>query len=220
MTRLLAPLLAALLLLPAVALAQAPQQLVPQRDIAPPPGGNVPGDAQTVAAVEAYLDGIRTLKARFTQQSGRSVLRGDFMLSRPGKLRFQYDAPSRDFIVADGSYIRFWDDQMQEESRQGIGSSLADFLLRPRISLRGEVTVTDVARSGGMLSLTLVETAEPEEGALTLYLSESPLELRSWRVMDGEGRRTEVVLADIRTGIALDSDLFYFRKPQPDRTRR
>lgn len=209
---LLPVLLAALALAAPAAHAQKPQPLVP-REVAPPPGGLAQSDVQTIQQVETYLDGIKTLKARFLQQSGSSLLRGTFLLSRPGRLRFDYDPPSRDFIVADGSYITFWDDQMQEDSRQSIGNSLADLLLRKKIQLSGEVTVKNIGRVNEFLAVQLIDTAEPDEGSITLYFRQNPLQLAKWSVVDGEGRGTDVVLQDVQTGIGLDRDLFYFRKP-------
>ena len=61
---------------------------------------------QETAKIETYLRGISTLKARFVQTDnyGQQTA-GDFYLSRPGKMRFQYDAPLTDFIVALGPFI-------------------------------------------------------------------------------------------------------------------
>ena len=60
--------------------------------------------AEIVQKAESYLNSLKTLKANFTQmaQWNQTNVTGDFYLSRPGKLRFDYDPPVEDFIVADG----------------------------------------------------------------------------------------------------------------------
>src|ERR1700722_14743297 len=72
------------------------------------------GDQPVIQAAQDYLNGIVTLQARFTQTSsdGKRAT-GTFLLKRPGRLRFEYDKPVTDFIVADGSLIYYYDWQMK-----------------------------------------------------------------------------------------------------------
>jgi outer membrane lipoprotein-sorting protein len=171
-------------------------------------------DVPEVKAVEAYLNGISTLQARFAQSStdgGRST--GDFMLKRPGRMRFQYDAPLTDFIVADGTMLYYYDGQMKQQSNTPISLSLANFFLRKNLKLSGDIGVSDVRRDGGLLHVTVVESKDPLAGSLTLTLTENPMQLQKWRVVDPQGGVTDVALSDIRTGIALKDTLFRYVDP-------
>ena len=84
----------------------------------------------SVVRAETYLRDLDTARARFLQtaQNG-SQLAGTFYLNRPGKLRFDYDDPVEDFIVADGRFIYFYDSQLGEQTNAPIGQTLADFLV-------------------------------------------------------------------------------------------
>src|SRR6188472_23156 len=63
-----------------------------------------------VPEVERYFNSIRTLQARFVQSNPNgSVVQGTLYLRRPGRMRFEYDAPSQLKIVADGSQVTLWD---------------------------------------------------------------------------------------------------------------
>ena len=53
-----------------------------------------------------------------------------------------------------------------------------------------------------------MRTASPGDGSLTLIFSEQPLALRSWQVIDAQGRQTRVDLNDIVLGGALPQALF------------
>jgi len=171
-----------------------------------------PSDVQKV---ERYLNNTKTLKARFTQTAyDGSTATGTFYLKRPGRLRFEYDAPIQDFIVADGVFIYYYDAEMKQQSNTTIGNSLADFLLRKDISLDGDITVTDVKREGGLLQLTLVTTEDPSAGSLTLGFEEGPLLLKKWRVTDGQGLTTDIELSQIETGLSLSRKLFYYLDPE------
>ena len=69
-----------------------------------------------VQAVQKYLNSLNTMWAKFIQTSpdGDSVS-GTFYLNRPGRLRFEYDAPVDDFVVADGNFIYFYDAAVKEQ---------------------------------------------------------------------------------------------------------
>lgn len=168
-----------------------------------------------VGAAQAWLQDLKTLKARFIQTSndGRQ-LAGDFLLKRPGRMRFQYDLPVTDFIVADGRMIYYYDGQMKEQSNTLISHSLADFFLREDISFSGDLSVSGVLHDGGFLQVTLIETQEPDIGSLTLGFKEDTLQLKKWRIVDTQGAVTEVELFDVETGISLDNDLFHYYDPE------
>ncbi len=164
---------------------------------------------------ETYLNSLTTAKARFTQTAewDGSQLSGTFYLNRPGKLRFDYDAPLEDFIVADGTFIFYYDAALGEQTNAPIGSTLADFILRDPIRLSGDVTVTSSSQTDTTQSLTLVQTQDPHAGNLTLTFYKQPFRLKSWTVTDAQGLRTKVSLSDITTGISLPSSMFYYIDP-------
>ncbi len=164
--------------------------------------------------IEAYLNGLDTLKARFVQIAHNgSEAQGTFYLDRPGKLRFEYDEPIDDFIVADGLFIYYYDAEMKQQSNTRIGNSLADFLLRENITLGGDITVREIKRAGGFLQTALVMTEDPGAGELSLAFREAKdgsLKLDRWRVTDSQNMITEVVLEDVETDIELSRKLFFY----------
>lgn len=177
--------------------------------------------AAEITAVEKYLNEIRTLKARFIQTApnGQQVA-GTFLMRRPGRMRFDYDPPVTDFIVADGMFIHYYDGEMKQGSRTLISQSLANFFLRKDLSLSGDLDVTDVQRGGGLLMVSLAQTDDKGAGTLVLGFAEKPaLELKKWRIVDAEGSITEVELFETRTGLKLDKDLFHYYDPNLTKPR-
>src|SRR5437016_2028338 len=60
----------------------------------------------SIAKVESYLNGVKTLTAQFLQTNpDGSVATGVFYLNRPGKMRLAYNPPSKLLIVADGDTL-------------------------------------------------------------------------------------------------------------------
>lgn len=169
-----------------------------------------------VRNIEKYLNGITTLESRFTQlnQDG-TIDSGKFYLWRPGRLRFEYDAPKSDYIVADGLLIHYWDHGIKNYSNAPIGSTLAEFLLRKNISLSKDLTVVSLRRPQiGKLVLTLQQTENTEAGDVRLLFNENPLQLTKWRVTDGTGAITETELSHIQIDHKISAGLFRFKPPK------
>jgi outer membrane lipoprotein-sorting protein len=192
--------------------------------IAPPDASAAPAataatlsaqDKATVAQVEQYLNGVQSLQSKFIQVApdGRQAS-GTFYLSRPGKMRLEYDKPIKDFVVADGSFIFYWDGEMRQQSSTPIGTTMADFILRKTIRLSGDVTVTNLFQAPGVIEVSLVETKDVGKGSMTLVFEDHPFQLRKWRVLDAQGLTTEVALLNPRTDVTFDSNLFYFKEPK------
>ena len=179
---------------------------------APAHAAFLPPDVQRA---QDYLQSLTTAQARFVQTGPDGAQEaGEFYLHRPGKLRFQFDPPVRDYVVADGVFIYFYDGQLKQQSNAPIGQTLADFLLRKNLQLSGDVTVKDVRHSdNGLLLISLVQTGDPAAGTLTLAFRDHPFQLVKWRVVDATGGVTEVALSNLRTNIPLDDRLFYYRAP-------
>ena len=177
--------------------------------------GTVKNPDEMVQKAQAYLNTLGEAQARFVQTTHDGTqLVGTFYLDRPGKLRFQYDPPIEDFVVADGFFIYFYDAQLGEQSNAPIGQTLADFLLRPELELSGDLKVKSVKRGGDLLQIELTQTADPDAGSLTLGFSEDPLSLKKWRVVDAQGLITEVELFYLKTDVKHPAGLFAYADPK------
>ncbi|WP_366654194.1 outer membrane lipoprotein carrier protein LolA [Fodinicurvata sp. EGI_FJ10296] len=161
-----------------------------------------------VSEVESYLQGIRSLRATFIQQTDRGgYAEGEFYLDRPGRMRIEYeDAP--DLIIANGTFITYYDLELGQRSDQFLSSSLAGFIAREQISLSGDVTVRDVSTEFDVIRIDVVQTEEPSAGELSLVFDRDPIELKGWLVHDAQGVTTEITLEDLETDISLSSSLF------------
>ncbi len=169
----------------------------------------------TVDKVEKYLNKLTTLKANFTQtHNGGGKIKGTFMLNRPGKLRFEYAAPLKDFIVADGSYIHFYDGEMKQQSSTSIENSLANFFLRDNIEVSGDINISNIKEDGKNIELTITKNSVEEAGSISLFLTKNPIRLKSWEILDAQGIITKIALSNIQENVKLDENLFYYYDPE------
>lgn len=174
-----------------------------------------------VPKLETYLNDLSSARARFVQTThdGTQMV-GTFYLERPGKLRFEYDDPIEDFVVADGLFIYFYDSEAQQQTNAPIGQTLADFLLRDKIKFDDDITLVDHRRIGDLIVVELVQTSDPEAGKLLLAFDADPLTLKKWRVVDAQGLITEVELFYLKKDIIHPDGIFVYKDPQKGKVPR
>jgi outer membrane lipoprotein-sorting protein len=168
-----------------------------------------------VQEVERYINSIRTAQARFVQNNPNgSVVQGTLYISRPGRMRFEYDAPSQLKVVADGTQVTMWDPANRDFGQWPIGWTAASFLVKDPLQLSGDITVESSQRTpDGLRALTLVQTRKPQEGKFIIRVSENPMQLRGWSIIDNRGNKVDVTLTNLQTGMQLASSLFKYDGP-------
>ena len=73
--------------------------------------------AETVADIEAYLNDLTTVRARFSQANADgSYDTGILWLWRPGKARIEYSPPTDILVVADGTWLIYFDAELDQVS--------------------------------------------------------------------------------------------------------
>ncbi len=181
------------------------------------PAGRARADGLTAAdhadlsRIEAYLNGVHTLKARFLQVSPNGgTAEGVAWLDRPGRMRFQYDQPSPLLLVAGHGLFIFHDSQLNQTTNLPLSATPLGLLLRDNLRLAGNVTVTGLERQPGQIQVSMVRTASPQDGSLTLVFADNPLALRQWTVVDAQRQETRVTLFDVQLGGSFDPGLFVY----------
>jgi len=171
--------------------------------------------AELVTEIERYLDGVRSLKARFQQLAPDGGLaKGTVYLRRPGKLRFDYDPPSKVLLVASDWRLVFQDSSVRQINVIPLSETPLGFLLAERITLSGDVTVTEIVERGPEIAMRVIRTKAADQGSIVVVFGRQPLELRRWSVTDAQNLTTQVVLDGLQTNIELPADLFVWRDPQ------
>ncbi len=185
--------------------------------VAGPAVALTPQDRDDLGRIEDYLNGIKSLKARFIQvapDGGRS--QGDLYLNRPGRLRFEYDPPVPMLVVSDGSWVVFYDREVEQTSRAPLQSTPLFALVRREIKLRKSKSVKNVGRGPGSLSVTLYDPDHADRGSITVVFADRPLGLRQWRVHDAQGQVTTIAMSDMQFNLRLDPGLFTLFSPDYD----
>lgn len=162
---------------------------------------------QALAQINAELNGIQRLQGRFIQTGpDGSRAAGTFYMQRPGRLRFEYDAPATLLIVADGSVVALRDTALRTTERTPLRSTPLSLILGERIDLERNARIIRVSRQGAWTLVTARDRAGQTDGVISLKFNNG--ELREWDVVDATGARTNIQLSEITRPASLDRGLF------------
>jgi outer membrane lipoprotein-sorting protein len=176
-----------------------------------------------LARVSDYLNTMRSVEGRFTQISpGGKSEGGTFYLRKPGRLRFEYDQPNPNLIVADGSTIAVSNTRLKTTDRYPLTDSPLRLLLSENVNLAADRRISNVRKEPGQLMVTARQDTGPAQGQITLYFADSgsSLELRQWEVLDAQGLRTMVAISGLKQAANLNPRLFVIQELSPFRQRR
>jgi outer membrane lipoprotein-sorting protein len=170
--------------------------------------------SEDTQSYERYLNQLKTLSGDFTQTNSKgSTVTGTIQISRPGKMRLNYDPPSSLLIVANGKWLITKDTESDQVDYVSLDKTPAAFILRPHIRFSGDVEITNVVPKGDLTEISLIRTEEPDAGYITLVFQDNPVALKEWSVVDAQGIETRVTLSNLKSNVQLPADLFHFESP-------
>jgi len=191
----------------------------PPDPVIPDPRRNVPSSIFTTfdanqkaqaARVSAYLSSLQTLVGNFVQVGpDGSKTTGDFVIQKPGKVRFEYDAPTPIEIIADGSSVAVRDRNLATQDIYPLSQTPLRFLLSDRIDLMKDTNVVSVTSDDVFVSVTIEEKqALVGTSRLMLMVGAKDGQLKQWTVTDPQGYDTTVAVYNLDTTKKVDPNLF------------
>jgi len=188
---------------------------------APARGSEAPAAKVLAAKVDAHYNHLRSLTAHFTERyRGMGIDRtetGTLTLSKPGRMRWAYDAPSGKIFVLDGknavSYTPGDSQALRTPAKQ------LDDLRSPLRFLLGH---TEIAKELDGLTLTLVSggytlSGVPKGMAQTVQsigiTVDAAGQILGMRIVQVDGAETSFVFGGIEENVATPDSEFTFDPP-------
>lgn len=171
--------------------------------------------AQAVQALTNYFNQFNNLQGEFVQVGPRGhISRGMFYLSKPGRLRFEYEPPNPFLVVADGQYVIVANKKNEKTDFYPLSQTPLQLVLAPRVDLLEEANVVDVQQRDDLVAVTLEDKSAFVPGQLVLVYDIQKEELQQWIIVDGDGNRTTISLTELTSEIAPDPKLFEYKVPR------
>ncbi len=179
---------------------------------------NVPAD---LARVDAALNNTLSFSGRFAQYAADgSFEQGQIYLQRPGKVRFEYDAPNPLLIVSDGVTMTQQDKQLETVDRVPLASTPLNFFLKENVNLARDTEVVSLQKTYNEWRVAARDGSGEMDGVITMIFDARTLSLKEWVIADGFGGNTRVILSELKYNERLNPRLFVLRDDSRRQRRR
>lgn len=172
--------------------------------------------SEDLSEIESYLNSIKNLSAKFSQESDGNIVSGKFYLERSGesagKMRVEYESNPKIVIVANGSILSYYDVELDEISHISTNTTPASFLTRPNISFSAkDIEITKVQKDSDQIAISLVKKNRKEAGEFTLVFDLKPLRFAKMKVKNDLDQTILITLSNIDFNSAIPSKLFVLK---------
>lgn len=169
-----------------------------------------PDQRAIIEKVNGYLSSMQTLSGNFVQVGpDGSRTQGTFTISKPGKVRFEYDDPSPIELVADGQSVAVRDRRLATQDVYPLSQTPLRFLLADKIDLMKDTNLVAVYADDVFVTVvveeknTLVGTSR-----LMIMFSAKDMQLKQWTVTDPQGYDTTVAVYNLDSTMKPDPGMF------------
>jgi outer membrane lipoprotein-sorting protein len=164
-----------------------------------------------IQRVDDYLSDTKTLSGDFVQVGpDGSRSQGEFYISKPGKVRFEYDPPSPMDIVADGQSVVVRDRKLATQDVYPLSQTPLRFLLANHVNLLKDTNLVAVYADDVFVTVVVEEkNAIAGTSRLMIMFSADNMQLKQWTVTDPQGYDTTVAVYNLNTSKKPDPSLFH-----------
>lgn len=172
-------------------------------------------DKLPLASISSYLNDLTTAKGAFTQINGDGTIStGTIYIKRPGRVRFEYNAPDTGLVIAGSNTVVIFDTKSnQPPETYPLARTPLSIILAGDVNLGQAKMVTGHAYDGTATTVTAQDPENPQYGNIQMKFTGPKPELRQWIINDGNGGQTTVVLGELQKGGNLPNKLFDVGSP-------
>lgn len=180
-------------------------------------GSLVPGlmpVAEAQAATDAaqriadHFSSVRTMMGEFVQFGPKGEQTGGkFFIERPGKIRFNYEAPAAFRVISDGESVVLNNQKLKTWDLYPLSKTPLKLLLDDRIDLTGS-KVKSVKEEDDLTTIQLADKSVFGNSKLTMMFDPKSYELRQWTITDAQGKDTTVMIFNVKQGVSFAADTF------------
>ncbi|MDQ0392420.1 LolA family protein [Labrys monachus] len=170
-----------------------------------------PADKATLDQIDKYFNSIRVMSGKFVQigADGQRIT-GSFWVSKPGRMRFDYDPPSPLQLLADGTSVAVRNRKLNTQDLYLISQTPLRFLLADSIDLIQDSRVIALGREQAGVSVVLEEKSSIGGSArIQLSFPAPSFTLRQWTITDAQGYDTTVTITSLDTTSRPPDRIFY-----------
>ncbi len=164
----------------------------------------------SLGEISSYLNGLQTAQGAFTQiNDDGSISTGQIYIKRPGRMRFEYNAPDDTAVIAGANTVVIVDRKSNTPPETyPLSRTPLSLILARNVDLGQARMVVGHTYDGTATKVIAQDPENPDYGNIELVFTGTPVELRQWVINDGNGTSTTVILGDLSRGGNLPNRLF------------
>lgn len=172
-------------------------------------------DKLPLGNISSYLNEMTTAQGSFTQINGDGTIStGTIYIKRPGRVRFEYNAPDTGLVIAGSNTVVIYDQKSnQAPETYPLSRTPLSIILARNVNLSQAKMVTGHSYDGTATTVTAQDPENPQYGNIQMKFTGPSPELRQWIINDGNGGQTTVILGELKSGGNLANSLFDVGSP-------
>lgn len=165
-------------------------------------------NSQTAQKIANHFASVKTMMGEFVQFGPRGEQTGGkFYIERPGKVRFDYEAPATFRVTADGRNVLLQNTKLKTMDAYPLGQTPLKLLLDEKIDLSGG-RVRGVKEEADLTTIQLADRTAFGNSTITMMFDPGSFELRQWTITDAQGKDTTVMIFNVEQGMTFDPSVF------------
>lgn len=170
-------------------------------------------DNERIKKIEDYLNKLNNISSNFIQINSDGLkVKGKLFLSKPGKLRIEYEKKENPLIIADGKWLHYFDMELNEIQSVTIEKSPAWILLKKKVNLKKDFKIETLNKKNNKIFITLSGKDLENIKTIKLIFLNKPLTLKGWMIIDSNEIQTTVSLLKIKKINKFNSKTFQLIK--------
>lgn len=157
-----------------------------------------------------YINGIKTVTSDFTQiNDDGSIDTGTIFIKRPGRARFEYDAPNDSLVMAGGSTVAIFDAKSNVAPEQfPLKRTPLNLILARNIDFNKSRMIVGHQEEGEATVVTAQDPDNPQYGNIQLKFTGNPIQLRQWVITNEYGSQTTVIMQELKETASIPARKF------------
>ena len=169
------------------------------------PAGAASSKAQQIAD---HFSSVKSMTGEFVQFGPRGEQTGGtFSLVRPGKIRFDYEAPAQFRVVSDGNHVLLNNRKLKTYETYPLSKTPLKLLLDERIDLR-KANLDAVKADEDIVTIAMSDKSVFGNSKITMVFDAQTNDLRQWTITDAQGKDTTVMIFNVKAGANVAASTF------------
>ena len=169
---------------------------------------------ENVKKIFSYLENFSSLKSDFIQiNNNGNILTGKIFLSRPGKIRIEYNENPL-VVISDGKKVATVNKKLKNVTFYSLNDIPVKMLLYKDFDLN-KIKILNYREKDNNLFLNLTENKFAEQGFVEIIFEKNPFQMKKWTVISNDQSKTEILLNNLEFNSKIEKNKFDISEEDP-----